>query len=296
MSSLLILPFHLKESKKISFTNEDILEELIDITSTFSSIHVSSKSTSKYLFNNPVPFNQLKKTFNIDFLIEGGIKMVNGEFVISSRLINTENDTTLFKWKYYFNSNELSSILQSIASKTHQLTTANINDIEEDKNKAQEHYLTGLKHWKRYTHEELKTAIRHFKNSIKYNNNFSLSYAAIADCYCVIGVMGFENPTKSFITAKSFIQKAFNLNNKRSETFVSAALINMFLDRDYNQANTNLTQALLLNKNNLKVHHAYAMYYIHLNNFLSAEKHALINIKNAPLETPHYHIIAQIYL
>ena len=125
-------------------------------------------------------------------------------------------------------------------------------------------------------------AIGFFRKSIKENESFALPYAAIADCYSIIGTMGFEPPISAFKLAKEFVNKALILNNKRSESYVSAAFIDMFYERDFPQAKANLNQAISLSNDNLKAHHALAMYYIHKADFENAEKHSTITMQSLP--------------
>lgn len=300
MKRLLVFPYHLPID--ISFVTDDILEVLIDSLLIFPSLNISSKSTSHYLHKNPLPNDILKEKYKIDFIIEGGIKVVESRLVISSRLLSTKNESILLRLRHSCTQDELPSTLQKLSTEIHEKinATSDIPEytevIKETLSKAEEHYLKGVYHWNRYTFEELLMAVKYFKNAIRYDENFVLAYSGIADCYCVIGVMGFELPKTAFELAKSYVQKAFKLNNKRSEIFVSAALVNMFFDRDYALAKINLSQALLLNKASLKAHHTFAMYNLHTNDLHSAEKHALFNIKNAPNEIPHYDMIAKIYL
>ncbi|OJJ22090.1 hypothetical protein BKI52_08610 [marine bacterium AO1-C] len=282
-------------------TSESILEELIDTLYTYASFDIASKSTSYYLLHNPLPAKLLKEKYAIDFIIEGAVSVSEGQLMISSRLLSTESDSILLRSKYTFNEVELASVLEKIAQEicqkiTNDQDTPLPQSAKVSLSKSEEYYLKGLYHWNRYTHQELRTAIKYFKNAIQHDENFAQAYAAISDCYCVIGVMGFEIPNTAFQAAKSYTQKALRLNNKRSEVFASAALIDMYLDRDYDQAKVNLSQALLLNKASLKTHHIFAMYYLHTQDLASAEKHALFNIKQAPLHIPHFDMIAKIYL
>lgn len=301
MKKILILPYHFPaELIRGPVTSESILEELIDLLLVYPVLRVSSKSTSHYLSKNPLPTDFLKEKYDIDFVVEGGIKAAENKFSISTRLLSTKDESVLLRIKHTFQEGQLTATLEDISSAIYQKTTGTQSPPAEPetrtKSKAEQAYLTGLSHWSRYTHEELKLAIKYFKNALRYDGSFVLAYAALADCYCVMGVMGFEEPKRAFLTAKSFVQKAFELNNKRSEIFVSAALVDMFLDRDYRQAKVNLSQALLLNKLSLKAHHTFAMYYLHTNDLAAAEKHALFNVRNAPLDIPHYDMIAKIYL
>lgn len=277
-----------------------ILEELIDALLVYPNIKVTTKTTSLYLYENPLAADLLKVQYDIDFVLEGGIKVVENENIISTRVISTSDESILFNQKNKFDVNNFQATITKIAEDINE----SIFSISLDKrpkkelieSQSQSYYLKGLYHWNKYTFEELNLAISYFKRAIKLDENFSEAYAALADCYCVIGVMGFEASKSAFQSAKHFVQKALQLNNKRSENFVSAALVDIYLSRDYPQAKINLSQAHLLKKDNQKAHHVSAMFYIHTNNLYLAEKHALYNLRKAPNEIPYYDMLARIYL
>ena len=173
---------------------------------------------------------------------------------------------------------------------------AKVSGLKSDNSKAREFYQQGLYHWHRYTHTEINLAISFFKKSIKENPEYALPYAGLADSYSVIGVMGFDAPKTVFALAKEALKKALQLNDKRSESYVSAAFINLFFDWDFDKAKTNLEQALKLNKDNVNAHHVLSMYYTHTGNLPLVEKHALLTIKKDPLAVPYYAMVCRTYI
>lgn len=299
MIKLLVLPFDMDPGvASAGFSKEMIQEELIEILLENPEIQPASKTTSRYLSNHPLSAQLLKEEYNLDYILEGGINVQSYGLIIRSRLISTEDDSILFSNSYPFDSSNwpivVAQISEEITNKlTDQYRSMNGSQIP---TRAEQEYQTGLYHWTRYTFDEIKLAIRYFKNALRYDAEHVSALSALADCYCVIGVMGFDNPQSAFLEAKQYAKRAFKLNNKRSEIFVSAALVDIFMDRDYDQARVNLEQALLLNKHNLKAHHVFAMYFIHKNDLAAAEKHALFNIRRAPKDIPYYDMMARICL
>lgn len=276
--------------------SDRVLEEFIDALSQYPNLKTSPKTTSLYLSANPLPTDILKEQYNIDFILEGGIKVLDNENIISTRVIRTSDESILFNQKNKLDINDSHTIIENIAAAIYEkLSSEKTKQLSVEK-QSKSYYVKGLHHWNKYTFEQLSLAISYFKRAIKLDDKFSDAYAALADCYCVIGVMGFDNSKNALEAAKHYVQKALQLNNKRSENFVSAALVDIYLSRDYPQAKINLSQALLLKKDNQKAHHVFAMYYIHNNNLVLAEKHALFNLKKAPNKIPHYDMLARIYL
>jgi len=243
----------------------------------------------------------MKERYDIDYIIEGNVKNNDGDYQISTRLFTTSNEELLLNELTNFNLEKWIQPLESIANKIIVAINGGKTSQKhkrEDKSKAREFYLRGLFHWHRYTHLEMLLAIQFFEKSIKENDTFAESYAALADCYSIIGLMGYEQPITAFKLARKFVNKALLLNDKRSDSYVSASFVEIFYNRNFQQAKINLAQALKLNSKNVKAHHVFAMYYIHKGDFINAEKHSAITIKLDPLALPHYSMMIriQIYL
>ncbi|MBL4668972.1 MAG: LytTR family transcriptional regulator DNA-binding domain-containing protein [Flavobacteriales bacterium] len=300
MNKILILPYNISKSiNDLDYLSEGILEELNQLISTNSNLKTTSRSTSFYLLDNPIPPAEIKERYNIDFIIEGSVKFKDGTYQISTRLfktaneellLNNQSDINLEKWTQPLNGISNNTIAAINGKKANQEESSNENSI------AKQLYLRGIYHWHRYSYEEMLLAIQLLKKSIKEDEHFALPYAALADCYSIIGMMGYEQPVQAFKLAKEFVTKSLLLNDKRSDSYVSAAFVDIYYNRDLSQAKINLEQALKLNRDNLKAHHVMAMYYIHKGDFLEAEKHSIITIKLDPLALPHFAMVIRIQL
>lgn len=298
MKKIVIVPYHtsktLKDSEHLS---EGILEELIFLLSAVDGLSTTSRSTSLYLKNNPAPYDEIKKRFDVDYILEGSITYKNEQPILISQLYNASNEQLIITSERRF---QLEKWIQPLDHLVYEISrtilgvNTTIKQLDEDKSKAREYYQKGLYHWNRFTHEEMELGISFFKKANRENPNFARAYAALADCYGIIGAMGYDNPKIAFKQAKIAVEKALKLNNKRSESYVSAAFIHIFHEHDFEKAKANLDQALRLNKNSVKAHHFSAMYFIHISDIQNAEKHSLHSIKLDALALPQYAMITRI--
>lgn len=300
MKKVLILPFHLSpELKEQSYLLESLLEECIDQFALVKSIHTFPRSTSLYFHSNPSPSFELREKLGADLILEGSIKKTPGEYVIAARISDLNSDKLLVHSKKSFNPDKwiesLHELLTELLSyfKINSGTNPFVSDIQ---NEARAHYLKGIYHWHRYNYEEMLLAIESFKKAISIKEDYAQAYSGIADSYTIIGVMGFEDPLESFKHAKKNVQRAIFLNDKRSESYISAAMLNLYFDYDLAKAKQNLDKALKLNKQNANTHHALAVYYSYLKKYDLAEKHSLYAIKKEPLYLPFYTMIIRFKL
>lgn len=300
MKKILILPYHVSNKLEDSeYLSEGILEELIYLISSVFGLSTTSRSTSLYLKNNPIPHSEIKLRFDVDYVLEGSIKYKDEELFLLSQLYDASNETLILSFKNEITLEKWTQPLDVLVRKiSEKILGSNIavKKLNDDTSKAREYYQQGLYHWNRFTHDEMLLGISFLKKASRENQSFALPFAALADCYSIIGLMGYDNPKEAFKQAKSAVEKALKLNDKRSESYVSAAFVNIFNDRNFNKAKANLDQALKLNKNSIKAHHVYAMYFIHISDIHNARKHSLLTIKLDPLALPHYAMMTRISL
>lgn len=299
MKKILILPYHVNKAffKDAKYLSEGILEELIFLMSSIPKLSTTSRSTSLYLKNNPIPHREIMSRFDVDYVLEGSIIYKDKLALLISQLYDATNEDLILTSKNEFQLEKWTEPLDHLVYEISEAilggnTTA--KTIDKDASRAREYYQQGLYHWNRFTYEEMQLGISFFKKANRENPDFARPYAALADCYGIIGAMGYDTPKHAFKQAKIAVNKALKLNNKRSESYVSAAFINIFHDHDFEKAKINLDQALRLNKNSVKAHHFHAMYCIHVSDLQNATKHSLHTIKFDSLSLPHYAMITRI--
>ncbi len=297
---ILVLPFKIHKSVlDLEYLQEGMLEEIIDFISLNTSMRAASRSVSLYFKDELPTGSELKSQFQIDFLIEGSLKPVNNDYILSIRLIDTTTEEVKNVQKHLFEENNWTYQIQESVKALFENASGIVTNAyqkEATTNKVRELYLKGKYHWNRYTHLELKSAISFFQKAIKEDPQYAPAYAGIANCYCVIAVMGYDFPKQSFAKAADFVKQALKYNNKHSDSYVCAALVNIFHEQEFDKARLNLDHALQLNINNNDAHHIFTFYAIYTSQLDLAHEHAEIALKEDPLSIPHYASLARISL
>ncbi len=292
-----MLPYIIDQSLEgANYLSEGILEEFIEAFSNRKGLQVCSRSTSIYLATNPILPKNLKEELNIDYMVEGALKVRGDDLELVTRLVDTALQEVVVSSTV---SIDLDNWVDKLTEPIDDLLFVLIEGYTKLKSaapisKAQGLYRKGMYHWNRYTHDEMLLGIGCFKEAVKEDPCFAPAYAAMADCYCVIALMGFEAPIPRFEKAKEYVVKALELNNKHSESYVAAGMINMFYDHDLSKAEANLKLAFKLNKSNLKVRHMLSVFNIFIGNIPEAKKHSLFALKNDPLSVPYYAMMARL--
>ncbi len=291
MKKVLVLPFHVQKTlKNHEYLSEGILEELIDLVSLSPGMRATSRSISLYLGKNPTPGIEISERFGVNYIIEGSVKSISDKTVITVRLIDAVQEDVLQVAKSNFDkdnwTSQLPILLNTLFNRSNK--KHNPDPVKITKSNVRELYLKGMYHWNRYTHEEMKLAIGFFKKAIKADKTYAQAYAGLADSYSVIAIMAYEKPEPNYKLAKEYVTQALFYNDKHSDSYVCAAMINTFYDKDYDKAQSNLNYALKLNPHNTKAHHFSAFNAIFTSDLELAEKHASRALKEDPISTPHY--------
>ena len=290
MKKILVLPFLIHpRSDDSDYLCDGILEELIDLISSSRKMRASSRSISLYLQNNPSPGKDLAREFGIDLIIEGSIKRRGAEDIITMRLIGATTEDVLKVAKTAIDLQQWTKALPALLDELFEgQSPASELTVGSGDSKVRELYLKGIYHWNRYTHEEMKLAIHFFKKALQVDATYAPAYAGLANSYAVMAVMGYETIGPSFEKSKEYVTQALKYNDKHSDSYVCAAMINLFHELDFPRAKINLDNALRLNRHNVKAHHFMAFYGAFSDQLELGERHARIALEEDPLSTPHH--------
>jgi TolB-like protein len=291
VARILILPFGIENTEDDhAHLSDGILEELIDSFSQVPSLQVCSRITCYHFYKNPVPIQVLKDQFDIDYLIEGHLKSREGTVSINFRLLRTEIEEQVLGLQLPMDLDHWTVTIRELVSTVQGMLDRELTVVHqrEEPNRAREYYLRGLYHWHRHTFGEIRQAITYFKRAIQEDSDMATAYSALSDCYSIIGVMGYENPSHAFVAARKYADRALILDDKKSDSYVSAAFIDVFFDKDFAKAKANLDQALRLNGENIKARHVMAMCCLHERKINEALEHSLFTVGKEPFAIPHH--------
>lgn len=305
---ILVLPFEVEDDRSgAAWRGTGMMDELIERLGAISGLQPESRTTSTYVAAHIQPVRRLMETYGIDWVLRGRIvddrRLVAHLYGSESRHAMADFHIDMDPKRWTSAAGELVRQLlphilsargSSAAALEERLRGQTFGD--ERMTREREYYRQGILHWHRYTHEEMRVAVGLFQRALDEAPDFAAAYAAMADCYTVIGTMGYEPPRQAFRRAHEKARRALELDDARSESYVSMALVHLFHGRDLGRAASDLQQALQLNPTNEKAQHAMAMLSIHRHALDDAEVHAADTLAINPLSIPHYAMMVRIQL
>jgi DNA-binding winged helix-turn-helix (wHTH) protein len=125
---------------------------------------------------------------------------------------------------------------------------------------AYQDYLDGMGALERRTDPSLRAAIFYFERAIERDSAYALAYAALADCYVLLGLYNISSQD-ALSKAQPAASKAAALDSSSGEAHTALAAIRAFYQWDWAGARREFERALELNPEYPLAHHWYAIAY-----------------------------------
>ena len=123
-------------------------------------------------------------------------------------------------------------------------------------------YLKGRYYWSKGTTPALEEAIRQFDEAQRFDPNYSLAYAGLAEAYVLLG-SHYDTPEhnagEAMSRAKSAAIKSLQLNDALAEAHTAVGAVKQRYDWDWPGAEKEFKRALELNPNDAHAHQEYSL-------------------------------------
>jgi tetratricopeptide (TPR) repeat protein len=202
----------------------------------------------------------------VEGVVEGGVQRANDRVSITAQLIYAPTDRHLWAQT---NERDLRDALamerevaQTIAyavqakfTAQEQAGSAQLRQVDPE---AYREYLRGRFFWEHRTEEALDRSISHFDRALQLDPNFALAYAAEAEAYIPLAVLGYRAPKEPFAKAKEMATKALTLDETLPGAHNALAAVR-FNQYDWAGAETEVKRAIELNRSYVPAHlwHGY---------------------------------------
>jgi len=143
-------------------------------------------------------------------------------------------------------------------------------------------YQKGRFFWHKRTEEDLNRSIHYFNEALKYDSDFALAYAGLADAYFIEAWWGWFHIPEAIKISKQYAQKALEIDNNLSDVHAVLGGIACWFDCDWQVAEKELKRAIELNPNSAIAHQYYSEFLDVANRREEARKHIDISIDLNP--------------
>ncbi len=124
-------------------------------------------------------------------------------------------------------------------------------------------YIQGRYYWGKQTTPALEQAIQQYQEALRFDPNYALPYAGLAEAYALLGSHYDSNelsPSDAMSKAKAAAIKSIKMNEAVAETHTALGAILEHYDWDWSGAEKEFKRAIELNPNYAHAHQEYSLY------------------------------------
>jgi len=304
--SIAVLPFvNMSADKDNEYFSDGITEELLNALTKIEGLNVTSRTSSFAFKNKNIDIREIGKQLGVTTVLEGSVRKAGNKVRITSQLINTSDGYHIWSESYDRNLEDIFEVQDEISKKIaiklreklarSQIQTPIVKSYTKNLDAYNEH-LKGLHHWNKWSPSEIKQAVEHFKTAIQLDPEFPLSYASLSACYAYLGATGYLKSQIAYPKAKTYAEKAIGLDDNIAESHNSMAMVYLFYEWKWNDAEKEFHKSLELNPSAAETYYAYHVYLA----AMDRKKEMLKAIEKAQLLDPLSPLInnsvAQVYM
>jgi len=301
-----VLPFSsMSPDPNDEYFTDGMTEELISKISLISELSVISRTSVmgyKNLKNKRVI--DIGSELKVGTLLEGSVRKAGSRVRISVQLIEVETDRHLWSANYDRTLEDVFQIQSEIADnvarelKIRLLETENARIKKSSTENVEAHilYLKGLAAYSKSTKEGLEKSIEYYREAIERDPVYATAYAATADSFIRIGFKELQPSKEAFRKAKTFAEKALEIDPNLADAHLSFGSVIRNLDWDYEGAEKEFRKVIELNPNLAEAHSRLAVLLAQESNFEEAIQEVRRALELDPMSADKSAVAGMLYL
>jgi TolB-like protein/Flp pilus assembly protein TadD len=285
-SAIVVLPFaNMSADPDNEYFCDGLSEELINALTKLGGLDVVAHSSSFSFKGRDIDAREIGRQLNVGTILEGSVRKEGNRLRVSAQLVDAERGYHLWCEQYDRRLEDVFAIQEEITRailerlqvtflerRAVPLVKAVTSNME-----AYELYLRGRSFWHRRFGGCLQSAMDCFARAIAADPGYALPYTGLADSLSSLGIWGFARPRDVFPKAVALAETAARLDDDLAEALASRALIRVFWDWEWREAERGFVRALELNPGSAIVHLGYG----HLLSIVGRMDDALSEMKRA---------------
>ena len=202
----------------------------------------------------------------VDAVLEGSIQRSGEKVRVTVRLINVEDGSPLWAYKYDEYGSDIMAAQDAISDKVADALALNLTGEEKgrlakrytDNLEAYNLYLKGVFFRNQLTDEGLKKSIQYFQRAIELDSRYALAYAGEASSYAPRAFLGYIPFKEAEVNSRRLITKALELDDTLAEAHTALGEFRFYVEWDWEGAEKEFKRAIELKPNEHLAHHYYA--------------------------------------
>jgi TolB-like protein/DNA-binding winged helix-turn-helix (wHTH) protein/thioredoxin-like negative regulator of GroEL len=267
IASLAVLPLeNLSGDPAQEYFADGMTDALISNLTQVHALRVIARTSVMRFKGSRTPIQEIARDLNVDAVIEGSVQRDGGRVKITARLIQAADETPLWSRDY---ERDLTDVLKLQGEIARAVTDEiRIQVTEEERARlasarrvnpeAQDAYLLGRFHLRRFNEEDLKLSIGHFERAIQLDPNYAAAWAGLSAAWRYRGVWGALYFREVEAASRKAALRAVALDANLAEAHSSLAAVKFLYDWDWVGSEENARRAIQLDPGSVDAHVVFA--------------------------------------
>jgi TolB-like protein/Tfp pilus assembly protein PilF len=291
--TLAVLPFENSSGDPAhAYFADGVTEELAAALGRVDGLRVVAATSSLRRRNEGKPVAEIARAAGVDRLLDGSVARTGNQITLKVRLLDALTAEVLWSDEYTRDAREVLTLYATIANAVPEAARVVLN-AEDTRHFASvravdpdvyEAYLKGRYYWNQRTANTLRAAVSSFETAIQLDPTYAPAYAALADCYNLLGtvMVAGGSPREWRPKAREAAIKALQLDPDLGEAHATLGYVSHY-DWQWSEAEKSLRRAIALNPSNALARIWYANLLSSLRRLEEATAQALIARELDPL-------------
>ena len=294
LNSIAVLPFvNMSNDPEQEYFCDGITEEIINALCHVESLKVIAR-TSAFMFKGKhIDMREIGKMLEVVTLLEGSVRKAGNRIRITAQLIKVTDGSHIWSEAYNRDLEDIFAIQEEISlaiveNLRIRLLVKEKVAIEKrhtENLEAYNLYLKGIFFASRFTAEGNNEALAYFEQALKLDPNYTLPYFGLANMIFSGLVLGSIPTNEGYATIKTYLKKAFAIDNTIAEPHAIMGGIELFCGWNWEAAEKEFIKALQLNPNSTYSHYYYSLYLTMAKRDEEAIKEAELAVELDPLSS-----------
>jgi serine/threonine-protein kinase len=254
--SIAVLPFvDLSRRKDLDYFAEGISEEIINALTRIPGLRVAARASAFQFRGRTEDIRRVGDVLNVETVLEGSVRATDGRLRVIAQLSNTTTGYQLWSERFEQPFESVFAVQDEIAEAVVRTLRVQLGADDEVRSvpsnnlEAYTSYLKGRHLWNKRTEPDLLKSLSFFRTALRYDPEYALAHAGLADAYAALGIYGALPPAEVAPKARAAAASALSLSNDMPEALTALGCLDAVYDWNWTQAERLFRQAIALNQN-----------------------------------------------
>jgi len=286
--SIAVLPFSdISETHDQAYFSDGMMIEILDHLFKIKDLRIIPRNSTLRYKDSSKSLKEIASELGVAHLIQGSVRKSGNRVKISVQLMNGNNEQSLWQQTYDREIADVFAVQSDIASQVANALRIQITPevkermeaIPTQNQEAYELYLKGRKEYtawsKDFNMDRVKSGIGFLKSAISLDSTFSNAYAALGNCYWVLGHHDPDYTVDHWKKSKEYSSKAIELDPQNGWAYTQLAVVQNDWEWDRKAAYSSYRKSIALNPSDLENWSTF--YWFHIRSMNCDSMAAVLN-------------------